>query len=297
MTTMRTLLLIITLSVGVNAAATPAKITRVALPEVVVNGPVPSRVLAAFNQALPSELRKLEGISVVTATEIRELLGLERQKQLLGCDEDTSCMAEVAGALDADEMVGFEIALVNEKYTVSWRRMDVRKARTVQGETRRFEQKDGEELLAMVGESVKAMYSDRALKPGRVRGVAPEVARKLNPPPLPKWIAYTGGAAAILAGLGGGGFQLLSQEAASEYRTLANRSLNEPVSAVELKGLEQKAIARARTGNILLITAGGLALATGVAAIFTDWNDDRAALTVTPMASLDGAGVGVSGNF
>ena len=49
---------------------------------------------------------KLFGLSVSTASDISALLGLERQKQLMGCADDaTSCVAEIAGALGADGLV------------------------------------------------------------------------------------------------------------------------------------------------------------------------------------------------
>lgn len=46
------------------------------------------------------------GVKVMSPSDIRALIGVERQKQLLGCDDDTSsCLAELGDALGADGVV------------------------------------------------------------------------------------------------------------------------------------------------------------------------------------------------
>ena len=51
-----------------------------------------------------AEVMRRDGrVEVTTASDLAHLLGLERQKQLLGCDsEATSCLAELANALGTD---------------------------------------------------------------------------------------------------------------------------------------------------------------------------------------------------
>lgn len=39
-----------------------------------------------------------QGVDVVTPREVQALLGLDRQKQLLGCDESSSCVTEARRA-------------------------------------------------------------------------------------------------------------------------------------------------------------------------------------------------------
>lgn len=63
-------------------------------------------------------LRK-QGLTVVTQREIAAVLGLERQRQLLGCsDSDTSCTAELAGALGVDGTVMGSIARLDDIFQV-----------------------------------------------------------------------------------------------------------------------------------------------------------------------------------
>ena len=68
-----------------------------------------------FAQALT-----LEGVRVVTRTEMSTLLGFERQKQLLGCSsEAASCMAELADALGVDGIVQGTLAKVGKKFKLT----------------------------------------------------------------------------------------------------------------------------------------------------------------------------------
>src|SRR5437868_3179177 len=50
------------------------------------------------------------GLKVVTPKEVASLLGMERQRQLLGCADSGSCVAEIASALGADGVVQGEVA-------------------------------------------------------------------------------------------------------------------------------------------------------------------------------------------
>ena len=63
---------------------------------------------------------KLAGLEVVTNREIASLLGMERQKSLLGCtDQATSCFAELASALGADAVLLGDVAKVGSRIQVN----------------------------------------------------------------------------------------------------------------------------------------------------------------------------------
>jgi hypothetical protein len=62
----------------------------------------------------------LEGMRVITTTEISSLIGFERQKQLLGCsDTSSSCIAELANALGVDGLITGSIGKFGKKYQVN----------------------------------------------------------------------------------------------------------------------------------------------------------------------------------
>src|SRR5438046_7919376 len=57
------------------------------------------------------------GYQVVTRKQIDAVLGLERQKQLLGCaDSSSSCLTELAGALGVDAILVGSVARLSGEY-------------------------------------------------------------------------------------------------------------------------------------------------------------------------------------
>jgi hypothetical protein len=58
-----------------------------------------------LESSLLPEVRKLEGVSAIGMGEIREMLSVEYQRQMMGCQADEACLAEICGALGTDELV------------------------------------------------------------------------------------------------------------------------------------------------------------------------------------------------
>jgi hypothetical protein len=229
--------------------------------------------------------------------EIRDMLGFERQRQMLGCSADESCLAEIGGALGVDELVTVELTLVGQGYALAGRRLDMRRARVVQSVTRRFDRRDGEELLNVVGPFIEGLWPDRGLKAGATRGIDKAVVARLNPPPLPRWAFFGTAGASAAALVGGGVMGLLAREAEKDFRSMAARSTSQAVPGADLQALEKKANDRARLANVLFVVGGGLGLAAGVEAFFTDWHDDRNALKVSPVVGPGRAGIAMRGTF
>jgi hypothetical protein len=279
------------------AVVAPKKGLRVAVLDPRIVGEVPARARAALEQSLTPEVRKVEGVAAINSQEIRDLLGAERQRQLLGCSEEaSSCMEELAGAVGADELLTLDLTLVGRTYALTARRFDMQKAKVLQTHLAQFEQRDGEELLAIIGPTVSALYPERPLKPGAVRGVEAAVIRRLNPPPLPRWLFFTTAGLALASGAGGAGFFGLSLELRDRHQALAAQSLVEPVSAATLRDYEADSRQHFATATVFFAVAGGLAIAALVETFFTDWQNDRAALAAGPMLE-GGAGFALSLTF
>ncbi len=269
------------------------KARRIAVPDVKVQGDLPPRQLALFESALLTELRKLDGLSAIGMSEIREMLSYEYQRQMMGCSSDESCLAEIGGALGTDEMLQGTIVVEGKTATLTLKRIDMRYARVVQSDERRLTRANGEELLGAVGPTVLALFPDRGLREGRTRGVDKAVALRLNPPPLPRWVFFTTAGAAVAAGTAGVVYGAMAKDATQQFNTLAARSLTESVSGNQLQQLESTATSRADTANLFYATAGVLAVAAGVEAFFTDWHGYGAALTPTQ----GGAAITLGGQF
>lgn len=278
-------------------AAAPQPLVRVAVTDVKVSGEAPPRLVATLDLAIADEARKLEGISVTSAAELRDLLQQERQRQLAGCDAESNCMAELASALGAHDLVSPELAFDGTAWTFTVRRQGTTPGAARHVFSKHFERKDGEEVLALVGPAFAEVFPERALKPGRARGVATEVARRLNPPPLPRWAFITTASVTAASALVAGAFTVAHLQSTQEYDAYAQRAVGTALPAGDLKALEQKDAANARGQAVMLAVTGGLLLACGLEAVFTDWHDDRGALHLTPSAGPGTLGATLSGNF
>ena len=270
---------------------------RVAVVDPRTSGEIPPRPLAAFSQALVPEIRKLDGVSAIGMAEIRDMLGFERQRQMLGCSADEGCLAEIGGALGVDELVSIELTLVGNSYALTGRRLDMKRARVVQTVSRQFDRRDGEELLNVVGPLVEGLWPDRPLKPGMKRGLDKSAIARLTPPPLPRWVFVTSASVAAGTLAAGAVAGLLAREAQNDFNDLASRSTTQPVPGADLQAAQKKAQDRAALANTLYVSGAVIGVAAGVTAFFTDWHDDRNALKVTPAVAQGGAGVVVAGRF
>lgn len=85
-----------------------------------------------LSESLQSELAALDFYEVIGAGDIATLLGLERQRQLLGCEATTECMAEVAGALSAERSVAGDVGRVGDTWVLNVSLIDVKQASVVQ---------------------------------------------------------------------------------------------------------------------------------------------------------------------
>lgn len=94
------------LSLGLALTAAPS----LAIPGFTCGG-VDAALCTAYEDRLASQLAAGGALTVVTHGDIEKSLGLERQKQLLGCaSEAGSCLTELAGALGVDGLVSASIA-------------------------------------------------------------------------------------------------------------------------------------------------------------------------------------------
>ncbi len=218
-----------------------------------------------------AEVRKLLGVSAIGMDEIRDMLSHEANKQILGCEDNESCLAEIAGALGVDELVSGKLSKVDEGTTFILRRIDQRRAKVAGVVNKRLTAGSGEEFLAAIGPAVEELFPERQLKPGAERGVPKEVALRLNPPPLPMWATIGVGGAAVAAGAAAGFFGLLTMESQSSYDDFAAKGLKSTIDGSELKKLENRLEGNALKTNIFLGTAGVLAIGAGIMALFTDW--------------------------
>jgi len=82
-----------------------------------------------LTEILAVEVGRFAGTQVVTSNEVESMLGLEQRKQIVGCNENVSCVAEIAGALGVDMLCTGSLGIVDGTSVLTLRVIDVRKAR------------------------------------------------------------------------------------------------------------------------------------------------------------------------
>lgn len=261
---------------GVPPAEAPAEAPRelpalrLALTDLSVTG-IDPQVAGVVNESLLAEMRKLARVSVIGMDEIRAMLDLEAQKQMVGCDAEESCLSEIIDALGADVLVLGSMARVGDQHIFGLRRIDQRSATVTEGVNRSFPAGEGEEFLAAIGPAVEQLFPARPLRPGVTRGVSVELAGRLHPPPLRPWVFWTAsgtaGASALLAAAAAG----VGALGRAEHQAIAQRSRAEVVDAASLKAQQTLSEAGLTGATALGIGAALAGLAAGVTYFFTDW--------------------------
>src|SRR5262249_36505696 len=124
---------------------------RVAVLDPAVDPSVDPRVKAAVGQGLTAEVRKLEGITAIAAEEIQQMVAFQRSRQLMGCSEDTSCMAELVDALAADDLISLRVTTVGQSVTFAVQRLDARRAKVAPSVTKQGPKGSGGGLVGPGG--------------------------------------------------------------------------------------------------------------------------------------------------
>lgn len=245
-----------------SVSAAPSKL---AAPEWTVNIRAD---LASFYADEVARVLRAEGFEVITARDMATVLGLERQRQLLGCEEGAeSCIAELGAALGCDAILTANLARLDD---------------TFQGSLKVLSAQSGQTLA---DEPVKAT-GERALADA-LEGAARRLARRLRPPPDPglarraSWIPLAAGVA-----LGAGATAALLVANSNYAKIPASTEPQALGLASDGQGLQVAGWTMAGVGAAAVVGAGLLYFLGGPS-------------PVTPQLSVtnSGAAVGLSGVF
>lgn len=83
------------------------------------DGTVNAGQIEALTGLAVFQLSKVRRFSVISGAEIAEMLRLEADKQVMGCDEDASCLSEIADAMDARLLVVGTVARIGPRILVN----------------------------------------------------------------------------------------------------------------------------------------------------------------------------------
>ncbi len=122
---------------AVSVAAEP----RAELPKLLIldfsAGGVAPEIASALTEAAAAEVSARGFFQVVTSKDLQTLIGLERQKQLVGCGEDSgSCLAELGGALGAKVVLSGSVTRLGPNLQLNLQALDSGRAQSLGRTTR-----------------------------------------------------------------------------------------------------------------------------------------------------------------
>lgn len=200
------------------------------------------------------EALRARGLSLLTSQDVQAVLGLERQRQLLGCAEEaTSCVAEIASAMGSDALMTVTLARLDDGSLRGLAKVLSAKTGAVLSSVK-LDARGERELLDSFDDAaavLAAPFSSTAGPPGVTKEGEAGGARRFW------WIPAAAGAAG--AGVGVALFVISAQT----YGALDDRSLT-LADARELasrgEGLQRAAWISTSIGVAALLSAGALYL-------------------------------------
>src|SRR5688572_17316965 len=141
---------------------------------------VPEKTAGAITEAVVAEIRRNPTVAVVTPAEISTVLGFERQKMLMGCREDTSCMTEIGSALGVDRLLMGSVAKLGQSWMVHLKLLDPAKGSAAGQSDRRLKDKSIDDVLDVLPDMVIELFG-KAPAASALRPATEPVA----PPPAP----------------------------------------------------------------------------------------------------------------
>ena len=111
---------VVTLGLAGGVGADPQEvIERVVVLDLNAKDEVTDLAIELSELVVGSIRAHLPGTEVTGQSDIKAMLSVEQQKMTVGCEDDTSCLAEIGGALGADHVVTGRLGKVGEIYLLS----------------------------------------------------------------------------------------------------------------------------------------------------------------------------------
>ena len=243
---------------------------QVAVLDVLGSGPVDPSQVEGLSGVLAAQVSGRPGLTVTTSSDIRQVLGFEAERQLLGCD-DTACFAEIGGALGVDYLIAAEVSKVGASWLLNVGLVDLERARTVHRVSHRT--REEEELIDLLIEATAEILVHlgvEAAPAARVSSIAEPVSGRRSVGP------YVGMAAGSLAVVGGG---ILYGGA---WATYSAHQAGQPIDEVPTVTRSEADAARRNAALGVGLLAGGAAV-TAASFLLPRMMDRGPALAVVPV--------------
>lgn len=267
---MQTSLALVVAALCAAAPAQRASRIKIAVLEIRAVG-ADEKAAELLSEVALTEAAADRSLDVIGRSDVAALLGFEKQKQVLGCAEDSSCIAEIGGALGVDFMLVGTLGRIGDLHRIDLRLIEVRKAR-VSGRWGESVEGRSERLVAAVQRGTRSLLGVFSAS----RGAPASAAARPAPGRRAAWIV--GGAGAALLAAGG----LMGLSARSAYDDLKTASAAGDPAAYD----DARSALRTRSvAADVLMVAGAAGLGTGG---WLWWRSRPATVAFVP---VDGGGM------
>jgi hypothetical protein len=228
---------------------------------------VPADLASALTDSLEVQVRhRATGYRVIGASDVRSMIQFDAQKTKLGCQE-TGCLAEIGGALGAQEVVSGSLVRLGDTFVLTLRRVDVAKAVVISDASQTVKGGKEDQLLDAVQAGAAQLFQPSHPLLESPRNYNPDSAVESTPPPaekggghsklLPVLLGVGAVAAAVVAVYGA--VQVI------DYQNLKSQSVNNPITIEEGISAQNNAT----IGTYLLIGGAIAAAGLGTGAVLT----------------------------
>ncbi|MEW5743561.1 MAG: hypothetical protein AB1938_31910 [Myxococcota bacterium] len=153
---------------AIPALAQPREREKVLLMGLDVSAPELKGLAGTLAEQLLTELARNGQFEVIGASDVALVLGVERQRQLLGCaEESASCLAEIGGAMGAPWLVSGALTRAGALYRLDLKLVSTREARALARVGRTVS--SHEELLSQLSELAAELLVPIAAKASPIR--------------------------------------------------------------------------------------------------------------------------------
>jgi TolB-like protein len=105
-----------------------------------------------------TEASSMGGFDVIGKSDIASVIGFEKQKQVMGCAEDSNCLAEIGGALGVDMILVGSLGTLGDLFRLDLKLVDAKKAKVRARVGVTVEGKESQ-LVAAVQKAVRDLLS------------------------------------------------------------------------------------------------------------------------------------------
>ncbi|MHB8873479.1 MAG: hypothetical protein ACYC8T_07300 [Myxococcaceae bacterium] len=240
---------------------------------------VDPRVGSALSEAVTAEAASRGIFQVVSSQDVQTLLGVERQKQMMGCGEggSSSCLAELGGALGARFVMSGSVARLGPSFQLSLQTLDTK-------------------TLQPLGRSSRIAKDLAELREQIPWAVAEATGTPLPPPPS-KLLPYSliGGGGLLLVSGGIAGFNALTSEEVVSAELEHGRSNPAALRPAAEYETQEGIITRQKNQALVALTAGAALVGLGLYLMPPDVPPPPRGVSAVLVPS--GNGVAVVGGF